>query len=457
VYTIRKFVRKHKVMVTAAAAVAATLLLGVIGTTYGMLRARAERDNTIAAHKVLMDMRYAFASNSGGIGTRRERLDELAAKLDAGWLKDQPEIRISVLSALGGVYRGASWYEQAQRHFTAARDLSEQVYGPKHPEVAYQLVLLGWAVVDSKKDYDKAEAYFTRALDIARAQPQGDADLLTYDCLRYLSAVHSRQNRPELARAAEWEANKVAVAWRTRELAHTPDDRELLFGRGLLRLRLGELKDAQADMNRCIELDAGDRWARFYRGVLRLYHDDHAGYAIDRRELLNQIKASSSDVDPDLAMTVATISLLEPAPGETPQDATAFAKAQDIAWPSTSRGPWPQLCRGAADFRRGNWKAATDGVESLRRARSASVILAAESITAMANHRQGNIAAASEMVIRTSSRFPTPATAPTTAPTNQFTDLGTRLPVPGLHDLGSNPEQWLIARILLREAQMTVR
>src|SRR5207248_6431197 len=41
-YRLRKFVRRHRLGVAAAAAVALTLVLGIIGTTYGLLRAKNE-------------------------------------------------------------------------------------------------------------------------------------------------------------------------------------------------------------------------------------------------------------------------------------------------------------------------------------------------------------------------------------------------------------------------------
>jgi len=51
-YQLRKYVRRHRGVVTAGSAVALTLLLGIIGTTLGMLRARRDADEAQRAREV---------------------------------------------------------------------------------------------------------------------------------------------------------------------------------------------------------------------------------------------------------------------------------------------------------------------------------------------------------------------------------------------------------------------
>jgi serine/threonine protein kinase/WD40 repeat protein len=89
-YKMKKFVRRHRFGVATASVIALALVLGVLGTTYGMVNARREA-------------RRAEASNLFALG--REILDEnptgaLAYATASLELADQPEVRQFALQAL---------------------------------------------------------------------------------------------------------------------------------------------------------------------------------------------------------------------------------------------------------------------------------------------------------------------------------------------------------------------
>src|SRR5262249_32821928 len=98
-YRVRKFVRRHRRAATAAAAVGAALLLGLAGTTAGLVWALREQEKARAATDVAerrlsqvekgtdllasvfddLDPRAAGTSLNATLG---ERLDRVAAQLD---------------------------------------------------------------------------------------------------------------------------------------------------------------------------------------------------------------------------------------------------------------------------------------------------------------------------------------------------------------------------------------
>src|SRR2546421_7897567 len=158
-YRVRKFVRRHKLGVAAAAAIAVTLLLGIIGTTYGLLRAKDETANakketeraTQEADKAravtdFVEEMLASANpltNSRNDITVRQIVDEAARKLDSGSFKDQPPVEAEVRRTLGVTYRGLGKKDQAELQLRKSLALVEKVYGPESAQAGSTLMALG--------------------------------------------------------------------------------------------------------------------------------------------------------------------------------------------------------------------------------------------------------------------------------------------------------------------------
>jgi len=105
-YRIRKFVRRHKVGVGAGLLVLATLVVGVAGTTIGLVKARSEAET---ARKVSELLAAVFADLDPG--TQMGQIPSTAAMLDRGAdrirdeLSDQPVLRARLLDTVGNAYR----------------------------------------------------------------------------------------------------------------------------------------------------------------------------------------------------------------------------------------------------------------------------------------------------------------------------------------------------------------
>ncbi len=160
-YRIRKFVRRHKLGVAAGTAVSAALLLGIAGTTGGMIWAlrerkaaqtnaalattQAERSDQVA--RFLADMLQGVAP-SVAIGRDttllREIVAETADRIDKD-LVDQPEVQVALYITLGKVYFALQRYQEMEANARRTLQLSRATYGEENTATADALVQLGWS------------------------------------------------------------------------------------------------------------------------------------------------------------------------------------------------------------------------------------------------------------------------------------------------------------------------
>jgi serine/threonine protein kinase len=139
-YRVKKFVRRNRGGVMAASLVLAALVLGMVGTTVGLIRAtraesHAQQEQVRAEEEAERANREAVAASTTarflvgmfeaanpyyGISrgneeelTAREVLDSSVERLDET-LADQPETRAQLQVALGSVYVDLSLYDQAE-------------------------------------------------------------------------------------------------------------------------------------------------------------------------------------------------------------------------------------------------------------------------------------------------------------------------------------------------------
>ncbi len=172
-YRLRKYVRRHKVGVTAGALVMAALIIGITGTTIGLLKAvKAERkalEEAETAQRVsdfLVDL-FEVSDPSEARGnsiTAREILDEGAGKIEEQ-LQDQPRIQSRLMETMGRVYRNLGLYALAAPILEKSLSLKRKVYGEEHLEVAAGLHTLA-VLYDTQGKYQEAESFFRQSLAI---------------------------------------------------------------------------------------------------------------------------------------------------------------------------------------------------------------------------------------------------------------------------------------------------
>ncbi len=181
-YRARKFVRRHRAAVGAAAVVTLALLVGLTVSTWGLVRARraeatAAREAAVAAavNRFLNDDLLASVAPSARRGRgrdvlMREVLDTAAERIDAaaapgGPLADEPAVETSIRVSLGQTYLALGEYATAEPHLLRALELQEAE--PEDTALAARLANLG-QLHQRSGDYAEAEDFLTRAIAVRR-------------------------------------------------------------------------------------------------------------------------------------------------------------------------------------------------------------------------------------------------------------------------------------------------
>ena len=174
-YRAGKFASRHVVGV-AAAAVLVVLLIG-FGLAVTMQRDMAQRERATAqreretAERVSSFLVGLFkvadpSEARGNAITAREVLDKGAEKI-ATELKDEPEVRATLMDTLGTVYLSLGLYDRALPLLQEALKTRKTVLGGEHVDVARSLSNVAH-VLYMKGDHTAAEAHFREALAVRR-------------------------------------------------------------------------------------------------------------------------------------------------------------------------------------------------------------------------------------------------------------------------------------------------
>jgi serine/threonine protein kinase/tetratricopeptide (TPR) repeat protein len=279
-YRLRKFIRRHKVGVAAAALVTVALLLGIVGTTAGLLRAtRAERAATEEAEtaRQVSDFLIGLFDVSdpgearGNTITAREILDEGAAKISAE-LSGQPAVQATLMNTMGRVYMKLGLYDQAGPLLDQAVEIARGVHGDNHPDLAAALRNLG-ILYDTEGRYEEAEGAFEQSLAIYE-QLLGPDHLEVASALNSLAIAH--WNQGESSEALPAFERSLAI----KERALGPNDAELcttLSNLGMLHHSEGNFEEAEPLLRRALAVA---------EQTLEPDHPDIAGYLNNLGSLL---------------------------------------------------------------------------------------------------------------------------------------------------------------------------
>ncbi|MEO0559585.1 MAG: serine/threonine-protein kinase [Bacteroidota bacterium] len=205
-YRMGSFVRRHPVGVGATALVVATLLLGLVGTTWQARMAAQERDRARTEAET-SDRIAGFLETlfdlSNPLSTEAIRGDTLTARtiLARGTervereLADEPEIQGTLLERLGLVYTNLSLFDDADSLLTHALEIRRSHLGPDHPEVASSLSALGrhW---HERGEYERAEGHLREALEI-RLDALGTDHTGTAESQHFLAVTLAYQEKDQ--------------------------------------------------------------------------------------------------------------------------------------------------------------------------------------------------------------------------------------------------------------------
>ena len=182
-YKTRKFVRRHRVGVGVASAMATLLVAFSVTTAIQARRIARERDRANqeaeAARQVSDFLTGLFKVSDpsearGNSVTAREILDQGADKI-ARELQGQPVVQGKLMNTMGFVYMNLGLFEPAQKLLETALDIRIKALGQDHPDLATTLSNLG-TVLWYKGDFAKAKPLHEQALTIREKRLGPDSE-----------------------------------------------------------------------------------------------------------------------------------------------------------------------------------------------------------------------------------------------------------------------------------------
>jgi len=232
-YRLRKYVRRNRLLVSAAAA-AAILLLGFIGTlSYQLRRTTRERDraNRITDFMTLMFQVSDPSEARGNTVTAREILDKSSAEISSGMSKD-PELQAQLMVTMGRVYIGLGLPAKAAELFQKSADIRKRLFGMRNRETLQSLDLLCWALQDLGR-FQEAEKIENEILPL-RQEILGSDDPDTLSSRTNLANALYGEGRFD----DSLKVDREAIAIRKRVL---PNDRDTFMEMSNLAATLGDL------------------------------------------------------------------------------------------------------------------------------------------------------------------------------------------------------------------------
>jgi eukaryotic-like serine/threonine-protein kinase len=252
VYRVRKFIRRHRVGVTAAAVVALALIAGITGTSIGLIRATSaekaaveEAENTRQLSDFLLGLfRVSDPSEArGNTITAREILDRGAQKIERE-LGDKPVIKAEMMRTIGGVYNSLGLYKQAQPLLEKSLAISRTVAGSKPLVLSNSTLQLALLYVEHSR-YKEALALAQESLNI-REKVLGPEHPETARALLLLGIIY--RNTGKHAEAKRLLERSLAIRVKALGPEH-PDAMDALSHLGWLHYRMKNYQEAE----RCYE------------------------------------------------------------------------------------------------------------------------------------------------------------------------------------------------------------
>ncbi len=177
-YRLRKFTRRNRAALAAAAGIAAALAVGLAVSIVGFVaavtsaeEARRAAEKAEAVNHFLQDtLSQADPKYSARRAmTVREALDRAVARLDAGAMKGEPDIEAAIRLTIGRSYLGLAQFAAAEGQIEAAVQASRQLRGDTSVEYAEALQQRGTLRKYTGRPRE-AESDFRAALAVQRSR-----------------------------------------------------------------------------------------------------------------------------------------------------------------------------------------------------------------------------------------------------------------------------------------------
>jgi serine/threonine protein kinase len=194
VYWLRKYVRRHRIMVSAAAVIAGLLIASALVQAVELQRITRERNraNRITDFMTAMFKLSDPSEAKGNTVTAREILDKASNDIEGG-LANDPELQAQMMGTMANVYTNLGLYSRAQSLLERAADIASRNRGPKDRESLRYSRSLGWVLKQEGRQSD-SDKLLRQTLEIQR-QAFGAEDPDTLNTMEHLSETLFREGR----------------------------------------------------------------------------------------------------------------------------------------------------------------------------------------------------------------------------------------------------------------------
>ncbi|MCH8825268.1 MAG: serine/threonine protein kinase [Planctomycetes bacterium] len=251
VYRFRKFVKRNRAGVIAATVVALVLVLGIAGTTGGMLWAlsaekgmQRELTRTNEVKQIITEMLGSInpiVAQGKDNALLKEILDKTAERLANEEIQDEL-IAAELHHVIGMAYRDIGLWDEADQHIPVAVEIRKWLLGEEDP-LTLQSVHESISLCLYLKQFENLETLAFRNLEL-RKKVLGPEHPDTLASMERLAEQYGRLKRFDEVEALLLETLEI----RTRVPELGPDHRDTLESMshlGLLYLRAGRLEDAE--------------------------------------------------------------------------------------------------------------------------------------------------------------------------------------------------------------------
>jgi len=206
IYRFRKYIRRHKAGVIAVALVIIAVLVGITGTTIGLIRARraehVARDEATKAKAINKFLQDTLGSANPIEGSSRditvlEALKTATDKIHEAFA-EQPEVEAEIKHTIGVTYLRLGHYEEAEGLLRSSLKMWQDLRGLEYPDLALPLTSLA-VLRHERGDYEEAESLYRKALVIKRKEHGGDENEDVMNILNNLALL--LQDKGDLAAA----------------------------------------------------------------------------------------------------------------------------------------------------------------------------------------------------------------------------------------------------------------
>jgi non-specific serine/threonine protein kinase/serine/threonine-protein kinase len=167
-YRLQKYVRRHRLGVSAAAAIATLVVAFALVQALQLRRITRERDRADRITEFTTGI-FKVSDPSERVGravTAGELLDKASKDIDTGLAKD-PELQTRMMKVMGTAYSNLGLHQRAQSLFERSIQIGSSAMGPENPETLSAMKLLAWSLFQQGQLVE-AERLQRRVLDIQR-------------------------------------------------------------------------------------------------------------------------------------------------------------------------------------------------------------------------------------------------------------------------------------------------